>query len=294
VSLEEIAPDRPQPGLSAVVAKVPEITAYFWITKVLTTGMGEAASDYLGSSLGTAVAMPLAGSALVGALIGQFRVRRYVAWVYWLAVVMVSVFGTMLADGIHNGAGVPYWLSTIVFALILAGVLTGWYLSENTLDIHSIVTRRREYFYWSTVVGTFALGTAAGDMTASTFNLGYVSSVVIFAVAIVVPAVGYWKFGLNPILAFWFAYIVTRPLGASAADLMAVPRSLGGWGLGTGWVTVITTAAILLFVAYLSITNKRLATGDLARREDVGAVTAEPAVAAPPASERIASSARRL
>jgi uncharacterized membrane-anchored protein len=186
----------------------------------------------------------------------QFRVREYRAWVYWLAVVMVSVFGTMVADGIHNGAGIPYWLSTIVFALFLAAALGGWYLREKTLDIHSIFTRRRESFYWATVIGTFALGTAAGDMTASTFNLGYVSSVVIFAVAIIVPAVGYWKFGLNPILAFWFAYIVTRPLGASAADLMAVPRSLGGWGLGTGWVTLITTAAILCFVAYLAVTNK--------------------------------------
>jgi uncharacterized membrane-anchored protein len=253
VSLEEIAPHQPQPELRALVAKVPEITAYFWITKVLTTGMGEAASDYLGSSLGTAVAMPLACMALIGALIGQFRVQRYVAWVYWLAVVMVSVFGTMLADGIHNGAGVPYWLSTIVFTVVLAGVLAGWYRSENTLDIHSIVTRRREYFYWSTVIATFALGTAAGDMTASTFRLGYVSSVVIFAVVIVIPAVGYWKFGLNPILAFWFAYVITRPLGASAADLMAVPRALGGWGLGTGWVTLITTIAILGFVAYLAI-----------------------------------------
>jgi uncharacterized membrane-anchored protein len=239
-----------------VAAKVPEITAYFWITKVLTTGMGEAASDYLGARLGSAIAMPLAGIALAVALLVQFRVREYRAWVYWLAVVMVSVFGTMVADGIHNGAGVPYWLSTIVFALILAAVLGGWYLSERTLDIHSIYTRRRESFYWGTVIGTFALGTAAGDMTASTFNLGYVSSVVIFAVAIGVPAIGYWKFGLNPILAFWFAYIVTRPLGASAADLMAVPRKLGGWGLGTGWVTLITTAAIVCFVAYLAVTNK--------------------------------------
>jgi uncharacterized membrane-anchored protein len=263
VSLEEIAPDRPHSSLRAVVAKVPEITAYFWITKVLTTGMGEAASDYLGASLGSAVAMPLAGAALVGALIGQFKVRRYIAWVYWLAVVMVSVFGTMLADGIHNGVGVPYWLSTMVFAAILAGVLAGWYWSEKTLNIHSIVNRRRESYYWATVITTFALGTAAGDMTASTFKLGYVSSVVIFAVVIVVPAIGYWKFDLNPILAFWFAYIVTRPLGASAADLMAVPRSLGGWGLGTGWVTLITTIAILGFVAYLAVRKPRRSQPDI-------------------------------
>jgi uncharacterized membrane-anchored protein len=270
VSLEEIAPNRPAPAFRSVVTKVPEITAYFWITKVLTTGMGEATSDYLGARLGTAVAMPLAGAALVLALVAQFKVREYIAWVYWLAVVMVSVFGTMVADGVHNGTGVPYWLSTIVFAGILAAVLVGWYVSEKTLDIHSIVTRRREYFYWATVVSTFALGTAAGDMTASTFNLGYISSVLIFAVVIVIPAVGYWRFGLNPIFGFWFAYIVTRPLGASTADLMAVPRTLGGWGLGTGWVALMMTAAILVFVAYLAVTNTETADSELPFEPAVG------------------------
>jgi uncharacterized membrane-anchored protein len=243
-------------GLRAVITKVPEITVYFWITKVLTTGMGEAASDYLGNRLGTALAMPLAGLATIAALVLQFRVRRYLAWVYWLAVVMVSVFGTMLADGIHNGTGLPYYVSTIVFALVLAGVLLGWHRSEGTLNVHSIHTRRREAFYWATVVSTFALGTAAGDMTASGFHLGYVSSVLIFAAVIVVPAIGHWRLGLNAILAFWFAYVVTRPLGASTADWLAVPRDQGGIGLGTGWVTLIMTAAILGFVSYLAVSRR--------------------------------------
>lgn len=241
--------------LSTVATKVPEITAYFWITKVLTTGMGEAASDYLGNSLGTAVAMPLAGSALAAALILQFRSKRYVAWIYWLGVVMVSVFGTMLADGIHS-AGVAYFVSTIAFALCLAAVLGGWYVSERTLDVHSILTRRREGFYWGTVVCTFALGTAAGDMTASSFHLGYVSSWVIFAVIIAIPALGFWKLRFNAIFAFWFAYIITRPLGASFADWMAVPRHQGGLGMGTGWVTLVMTAFIVAFVAYLALTRK--------------------------------------
>ena len=247
-----------------VATKVPQITVYFWITKVLTTGMGEAASDYLGARLGTAVAMPLAGAALVVALTVQFRVSRYIAWIYWMAVVMVSVFGTMLADGIHNGPGVPYAVSTAVFAVALAAVFFGWHASERTLDIHSIHTRRREGFYWATVVCTFALGTAAGDLTASSLHLGYVVSWVVFAAVIVVPAVGYWRFRMNPIVAFWFAYIVTRPLGASLADWGAVPRHQGGLGVGTGVVTGVMTAAIVVFVAYLAVS-----------RTDVDAAAAE-------------------
>jgi uncharacterized membrane-anchored protein len=275
VSTDEIGAGGAQPNLGRLVAKVPEITLYFWITKVLTTGMGEAASDYLGNSLGTAIAMPLGGAALIAALMLQFRVRRYIAWVYWLAVVMVSVFGTMLADGIHS-AGVPYIVSTIVFSLGLAGIFYWWNASEGTLDVHSIYTRRRERFYWATVIATFALGTAAGDMTASTFDLGYVSSVIVFAILIAVPAIGYWRFGLNPVVAFWFAYVVTRPLGASAADWMAVPRNQGGLGWGTGWVTLGMTAAIICFVGYLAIGRRGTeSTGAQPSALDRGAVDAE-------------------
>jgi uncharacterized membrane-anchored protein len=256
VTTGELLHDRPLTRVSRVAVKVPQMTAYFWITKVLTTGMGEAASDFLGRRLGAAVAMPLAGAALVAALAAQSSVRRYVAGVYWLAVVMVSVFGTMVADGVHNGAGIPYVVSTVFFGGVLAAILFAWYRIEDTLSTHSIYTRRREMFYWATVVVTFALGTAAGDMTASTLHLGYVASCVVFAVVITVPAVAYWRFGLNAIFAFWFAYVVTRPLGASAADWMAVPRHQGGLGWGTGLVTLSMTAAILGFVGYLALTRR--------------------------------------
>ena len=236
--------------------KVPEITAYFWITKVLTTGMGEATSDYLGRVLGTPIAVSVGLTALVVALVVQFTRRRYIATVYWTAIVAVSVFGTMFADGLHDGPGVPYVVSTIVFGVILAAILIGWRLSEKTLSIHSVRTRRREGFYWATVMGTFALGTAAGDFTATSLHLGYLDSVLLFALVIVLPAVAYLRFGMNAILAFWFAYIVTRPLGASFADWAAVPRRVGGLGAGTGWVSLGMTAAILVFVAYLALTRK--------------------------------------
>ena len=242
-------------GRSAAT-KVPEITAYFWITKVLTTGMGEATSDYLGRVLGTPIAVSVGLTALVVALVVQFTRRRYIATVYWAAIVAVSVFGTMFADGLHDGPGVPYYVSTIVFAVVLAAILVGWRLSEKTLSIHSVRTRRREGFYWATVMGTFALGTAAGDFTASSLHLGYLGSVLLFAVVIVLPAVAYLRFGMNAILTFWFAYIVTRPLGASFADWAAVPRHVGGLGAGTGWVSLAMTAAILVFVVYLALTRK--------------------------------------
>jgi uncharacterized membrane-anchored protein len=255
VNASELAVEDPSARTVSAVSKVPEITVFFWVTKVLTTGMGEAASDYLGARLGTAIAMPLAVAGLVVALIVQFRVRRYIAWVYWSAVVAVSVLGTMLADGIHNGPGVPYVVSTIVFGLALGAVFLGWRRSEKSLNVHTIYTRRREGFYWATVVATFALGTAAGDMTAESLHLGYILSVVIFAAVIAIPAVAHWRFGMNPVLAFWFAYVVTRPLGASFADWMAVPRHQGGVGLGTGWVTLLMTVAIAGFVGYLAITR---------------------------------------
>ena len=236
--------------------KVPEVTAYFWITKVLTTGMGEATSDYLGRVLGTPIAVTVGLTALIIALVVQFTRRRYIAGVYWTAIVAVSVFGTMFADGLHDGPGVPYVVSTIVFAAVLAAILLGWRLSEKTLSIHSVKTPRREAFYWATVMGTFALGTAAGDFAASSLRLGYLDSVLLFAVVIVIPAVAYLRFGMNAILAFWFAYIVTRPLGASFADWAAVPHRVGGLGAGTGWVSLSMTAAILVFVGYLALTRK--------------------------------------
>jgi uncharacterized membrane-anchored protein len=237
--------------------KVPEVTVYFWIIKLLTTGMGETTSDYLVRQLNPILAVALGGIGLAVALVLQlFLVRRYVAGVYWLAVVMVAIFGTMAADVLHIGLGIPYLVSTAFFTVALAVIFVAWYLSEKTLSIHSIYTRRRELFYWATVMATFALGTATGDMTATTLGLGYFSSGVLFAVLIAVPALGYWLFGLNEILAFWFAYIVTRPLGASFADWMGRPHSLGGLGLGTGQVSLGLAILIIVLVGYLTVTHK--------------------------------------
>jgi uncharacterized membrane-anchored protein len=236
--------------------KVPEITAFFWIIKLLTTAMGEATSDFLVFKINPYLAVMLGGLALVAALALQFAARRYVAWIYWLAVSMVAVFGTMAADVLHVQLGVPYVLSTTLFAVALAVVFAAWHASEKTLSIHSIYNRRREAFYWATVMATFALGTAAGDMTATTLGLGYFSSGLLFAGLIVVPALAYYKFGLNEVLAFWLAYIVTRPLGASFADWMGKSRAVGGLGLGDGAVSLALTVVIIGFVGYLMLTRK--------------------------------------
>ncbi len=235
--------------------KVPEVTVYFWIIKVLTTGMGETASDYLAHRLGPIPAVGLGGVGLVASLVLQFAVRRYVAWVYWTAIVMVSVFGTMAADVLHAGLGVPYTISTPLFMVALATVFAIWYASERTLSIHTINTRRRETFYWATVLATFALGTAAGDLTA-TIGLGYLGSAVLFAVAICVPALAHGGGILGAVTAFWSAYVITRPLGASIADWMALPRSRGGLDWGLGPVTLSWTVAILGFVAYLAVSRR--------------------------------------
>jgi uncharacterized membrane-anchored protein len=238
------------------MSKVPEVTAYFWVIKVLTTGMGETTSDYLAHRIGPIVAVGLAGVVLTAALVLQLSVRRYVAWIYWSAVVMVSVFGTMAADVLHVGLGVPYVVSTAFFVLALAAIFALWYASEKTLSIHSIFTWRREVFYWATVMATFALGTAAGDMTAVSMHLGYLASGVMFAVLMTVPALAYWRLGLNPVFAFWFAYVVTRPLGASFADWLGVSRVRGGLALGTGQVSLGLTVVIVGFVGYLAMSRK--------------------------------------
>jgi uncharacterized membrane-anchored protein len=247
--------DQTQSLALQVVRKVPEITIIFWIVKLLTTAMGEATSDYLVFGINPYIAVILGGIGLVASLVLQFTVRRYVAWIYWLAIVMVAIFGTMAADVAHVVLGIPYLISTLFFALTLVVIFIAWYASEKTLSIHSITTRRRELFYWATVMATFALGTAAGDMTAATLGLGYLSSGVLFAVLFALPGLAYWLFGLNEIAAFWFAYILTRPLGASFADWFGKP-SLGGMGLGDGMVALILTILIISFVGYLSVTHK--------------------------------------
>jgi len=235
--------------------KVPEVTIYFWIIKLLSTAMGESTSDYLVYHINPYIAVALGSIGLIASLVLQLLVRRYVAWIYWLAVVMVAIFGTMAADVIHVVLGIPYLVSTVFFAVALAVIFVVWYASEKTLSIHSINTPRRELFYWATVMATFALGTAAGDLTASTLGLGYFSSGVLFAVLFAVPALAYWLFGLNEIAAFWFAYIMTRPLGASFADWFGKPI-LGGLGLGDTKVALVLTILIIGFVGYLTVTRK--------------------------------------
>jgi uncharacterized membrane-anchored protein len=235
--------------------KVPEITIYFWIIKLFTTAVGESTSDYLVFHVNPYFAVILGGIVFLASLILQLLVRRYIPWIYWLAVTMVAIFGTMAADVIHIVLGVPYLHSTIFFAIVLAIIFAVWYASEKTLSIHSINTPRRELFYWAAVLATFALGTAAGDMTAATLGLGYFASGVLFAVLFVIPGLAYRLFGLNWIVAFWFAYIMTRPLGASFADWVAKPY-LGGLGLGDGIVTLVLTILIIGFVAYLTVTRK--------------------------------------
>lgn len=240
----------------AAARKVPEVTLLFWIVKLLTTGMGETTSDYLVFHINPYVAVILGGVGLVVSLLLQFFVRRYIPGVYWLAVVMVAIFGTMAADVVHIVLGVPYLISSICFAAALAVIFVSWYVSEKTLSIHSITTHRRELFYWATIMATFALGTAVGDMTASTLGLGYLDSGVLFAVLFALPAVGYWLLGLNEIFAFWFAYIMTRPLGASFADWFGKPKSFSGLGLGTGPISLVLAVFIIGLVGYLSVTGK--------------------------------------
>src|SRR5580692_2195513 len=248
-------PEDQQTIAGRALTKVPEITVFFWITKILTTAMGEATSDFMNAALGPAIAVPLMLIGLTVALKRQFNAPRYNAWSYWLVVVMVAVFGTSAADALHVGFGIAYPVSSGFYLIVLAVVLVAWYRSEKTLSIHSVYTRRREQFYWATVLATFALGTAAGDMTATNWHLGYLSSGILFITLFALPAVGYWRFGLSSIFAFWFAYIMTRPLGASFADWMDASSRKGGLALGTGPVALGLAVVMLAFIAYIATTR---------------------------------------
>jgi uncharacterized membrane-anchored protein len=237
-----------------LAVKVPEITLIFWVLKLLSTGTGEALSDFMGQQ-----SVPIAGAigifGLAFALWLQLRSREYVAPLYWGAVMMVAVFGTMAADGIHDGADIPYSVTTPVFAAIVGLTFAAWYRAEGTLSIHSIDTRRRELFYWTAVLGTFALGTAAGDLTAYSLKLGFWASAALFGLVFAIPAIGWGARRLNPILAFWFAYVVTRPLGASFADGFSKPGS-GGLNLGDGLVGGIGLLAFVVLVAYVTVSGR--------------------------------------
>jgi len=248
--------DRPR-ATEPLAAKVPEITFLFWVIKILTTCGGEAVSDYL--ALGNRlVGGVLETGLMVIALTWQFRTRRYVAAAYWSLAYAIAIFGTGVSDALHLFVGIPYAGTTLLWSVVLALVFWLWYRSEGTLSIHSVVTRRREAYYWAVVFATFALGTALGDFTASVLGLGYLASGIMFFLIILIPAVAWSRFELNAIAAFWFAYVVTRPLGASFADYIGRKQSLSGLGFGSGRIAVIVTITVACLVAYLAITRHHI------------------------------------
>ena len=236
--------------LNKASRKVPEITALFWVTKLLTTAMGESTSDFLANAMSPYTAVAIGFMVFVCALWLQLRAKRYIPWVYWFTVAMVAVFGTMAADVLHKQFGVPYVASTVFFALCLGIVFVAWQKVEHSVSIHAITSTRREIFYWLTVMTTFALGTAAGDWTANSIGIGYFSSGILFATIILIPIIGR-RFKLNEVFAFWFAYIITRPFGASFADWFGKPIP-NGLGHGDGTVSVILTVLILACVSYMT------------------------------------------
>jgi uncharacterized membrane-anchored protein len=241
---------------STGISRVPNTDGYFWVAKALSTALGEASSDFLVRTLGPVPAVLIGFVAFAVAMIIQFTRRRYLPWSYWLAVAMVGIFGTMAADVLHVGFEVPYALSATGFAVVLAVVFIVWRATEKTLSIHAITSARREVFYWLAVVSTFALGTAVGDLTAVVFHLGYLLSAVLFAVIILIPALYFAAVRRHAVLTFWFAYVVTRPLGASMADWLGKPVTEGGVGVGSGVVSAVLLVAIAAIVAYISARSR--------------------------------------
>ena len=235
-----------------IAAKVPEVILVFWVVKILTTAGGEATSDYFktyGNFKGGGIEVLVI---VVGAL-AQFATRRYRAFAYWSLAFAIAITGTGVSDFLHLDVHIPYAGTTLLWALILAAIFWVWQRSEGTLSIHSITTQRREAFYWATVFATFALGTALGDFTATSLNLGYLDSGILFAVIILIPALARWRFGLNGIAAFWLSYIVTRPLGASFADYISKPKNLSGINFGDGPTAIVFALAVLILVSYLAL-----------------------------------------
>jgi uncharacterized membrane-anchored protein len=237
--------------------KVPEITLYFWVIKILCTTVGETFADNLNENLGLGLTNTsyIMGAVLIAVLVAQFRARRYIPGIYWLAVVLVSVVGTLISDNLVEN-GVALETTTIAFAAILICVFVAWWWSERTLSVHTIVTTRREAFYWLAILFTFALGTSAGDFLSEQLELGYLAALGIFAGAIAIVTVLHFGLRLNAILSFWLAYILTRPLGASIGDYLASPTEEGGLGLGTNLTSIIFLSTILAMVVFLAITKR--------------------------------------
>jgi uncharacterized membrane-anchored protein len=243
-----------------MLVKVPELTLIFWIAKLSTTCFGEAFSDYIffNDYIGRVKAILMGLALLIVCYAIQMATTRYIPWVYWLAVTAVAIFGTMSADFLNKNLGMPLWASTLMLLILQSTVFVAWYVTEKTLDIHSITTHRRELFYWLTVLLTFALGTAAGDFAAGPLGLGTLASTLVFLGVILVPAVGYKWLRLNAVLAFWFAYTITRPLGASFGDWLAVPAPFGdGLQLGTGPISLVAGIVLLGIIAAIDFQHRR-------------------------------------
>ena len=251
--------------------KVPEITVYFWVIKVLCTTVGETFADNLNENLGLGLSGTsyIMGTLLIAVLVFQFRARRYVPGIYWLAVVLISVVGTLVSDNLVENYGVALETTTIAFSAILICVFASWYAVERTLSVHTIFTTRRETFYWLAILFTFALGTSAGDFLSEQLELGYLAALGIFAGAIIIVAVVHFGLRMNAILSFWLAYILTRPLGASIGDYLASPTGEGGLGLGTNLTSFIFLGTILALVVFLAISKR-----DVIRSGSVSAAAA--------------------
>lgn len=238
--------------------KVPEVTLYFWMIKIMATTVGETAADFLIFNLqfGLTVTSVVMGALLLGFLFMQVRARQYQPWLYWVAVVLISIVGTLITDNLVDHFGVSLQMTTLAFSLALLATFVVWYASEKTLSIRTIFTRKRELFYWAAILFTFALGTAAGDLAAEGLRLGYLNSTLMFVALIAAVTLAYFAFRANAVLAFWIAYILTRPLGASFGDFLSQPAGKGGLGLGTVSTSMVFLAAILGLVLYLTLSRK--------------------------------------
>jgi uncharacterized membrane-anchored protein len=256
------APTVPSAG-RRMLNKVPEITVYFWVIKVLCTTVGETFADNLNENLGLGLTNTsyIMGAVLIAVIVAQFRARRYVPGIYWLAVVLVSVVGTLVSDNLVENYGVTLETTTVAFSLCLIATFATWFWSERTLSVHTIFTTRREAFYWATILFTFALGTSAGDLISEKLAFGYLPTVGIFAGAIAIIAFCHFALKMNAILSFWLAYVLTRPLGASIGDYLASPRAEGGLGLGTTVTSIIFLSTILGLVVFLAISKRDVIRG---------------------------------
>jgi uncharacterized membrane-anchored protein len=253
-----VTSDAQRLGVRQILNKVPELTLYFWVIKVLCTTVGETASDYLSDNVGLGLTNTtyITAALLIAVLVFQFRADRYIAAVYWAGIVLISIVGTQITDNLHDNHGVALTVETPLFGGLLVIAFLAWWLSERTLSIHTIYSTRREAFYWLVVLFTFALGTAAGDLIAERYSLGYTWALLLFVVAIAAVAALHYGLRMNAVLSFWLAYILTRPLGASTGDLLSAPRKDGGLGLGTTATSLVFLGAILAVVTFLTITRR--------------------------------------